>query len=69
MIPDISSGGGAITPSASSGASSGDVLSETIAKQGGLTINKGLTVPDWVKGVAAIGLTIVGGIYAWKKTK
>ena len=68
-LPNIDTGGGAFTPSlaANSSAKSGDVYSTTNAKQGGLTINKGLYLPSWAMGSGLIGAIVVGGILLWKK--
>lgn len=63
MIPGISTGGGSLDLGTS--ATSGDVRSST--NQGGLTVNKGLSIPDWIKGVSAVGVLVLGGIYLWKK--
>ncbi len=64
-IPGVDTGGGSVDLGTS--ATSGDVYSTTTANQGGLTINKGLVVPPWAAGVSIIGVTVLGGVYLWKK--
>jgi len=63
----LSTGGGAFAPDMGSSAASGDVYNTTNASQGGLNINKGLSLPPWATGVAVIGGVIVTGVYLWKK--
>jgi len=65
-LPPMSAGGN-ISPDLSSSSASGDIYTTTNATQGGLTINKGIVLPDWVKGVGVIGLVTVSGVYLWKK--
>jgi hypothetical protein len=62
-------GGGGLSADMGSSASNGDIFNTTNATQGGLNINKGLSVPPWATGVAAIGGVIVTGVYLWKKAK
>jgi hypothetical protein len=62
-------GGGGLSADMGSSAKSGDIFNTTNATQGGLNINKGLSVPPWATGAAAIGGVIVTGIYLWKKAK
>jgi hypothetical protein len=68
-LPALTSltGGGGLQADLGSTATSGDVYSTTNATQGGLTINKGLNVPDWAKGAAIVGAVLVGGVYVWRK--
>ena len=58
-------GGGGL--SAGSSATSGDVYSTTNASQGGLNVNKGLSLPPWATGVALVGAVFLGGVWLWKK--
>lgn len=60
-------GGGGLSADMGSSATSGDVYSTTNASQGGLNINKGLSMPPWATGVAVIAAVLVGGAYLWKK--
>jgi hypothetical protein len=63
----LSTGGGSFAPDMGSSATSGDVYSTTNATQGGLNINKGISMPPWVTGLSVISVAVIGGIYAWKK--
>jgi hypothetical protein len=62
-------GGGGLSADMGSSAKSGDIFNTTNATQGGLNINKGLSVPSWATGAAAVGGVIVTGVYLWKKAK
>ncbi len=60
-------GGGGLSADMGSSATSGDVYSTTNATQGGLNINKGISMPPWVTGLSVISIAVIGGIYVWKK--
>lgn len=60
-------GGGGLSADMSTSATSGDVYSTTNATQGGLNINKGLSLPPWATGAALIGGVLVLGVWLWKK--
>lgn len=60
-------GGGGLSADMGSSATSGDVYNTTNATQGGLNINKGISLPPWATGVAVIGGVFVGGVWLWKK--
>ena len=63
----LSTGGGSFAPDMGSSATSGDVRSTTNARQGGLNINKGISMPPWAVGVSAVAAVVVTGVYLWKK--
>jgi hypothetical protein len=63
----LSTGGGSFAPDMGSSATSGDVYSTTNATQGGLTINKGLSLPPWTVGFSVGAIVVIGGIWVWKK--
>jgi hypothetical protein len=60
-------GGGGLSADMGSSATTGDIYNTTNATQGGLNINKGLSIPPWAMGVAAIGGVVVTGVWLWKK--
>lgn len=60
-------GGGGLSADMGSSATTGDIYNTTNATQGGLNINKGLSIPPWATGVAAIGGVVVTGVWLWKK--